>query len=74
MRIRRVLIALFALGTVGGYGSAIATSACHARARQAAFERHAAHLCADAARTANARDPRAGDDEVADEDQAYRPW
>ncbi len=50
MRIRRVLIALFALGTVGGYGSAIATSSCHARARRAAWERHVATLCADAAR------------------------
>ena len=50
MRIRRVLIALFALGTLGGYGSAIATSSCHARERRAAWERHVAHLCADAAR------------------------
>ena len=49
MRIRRVLIALFALGTLGGYGSAIATSSCHARERRAAWERHVAHLCADAA-------------------------
>jgi hypothetical protein len=50
MRIRRVLIALFALGTLGGYGSAIATSSCHAHARRAAYERHVAKLCADAAR------------------------
>jgi hypothetical protein len=50
MRIRRVLIALFALGTLGGYGSAIAGASCHARARRAAWEQHVAHLCAGAAR------------------------
>jgi hypothetical protein len=66
MRIRRVLIALFALGTIGGYGSAIAGGACHARARRAAFERHVAHLCADAARNPGAAS--------AAEDAAYPPW
>ncbi len=50
MRIRRLLIALFALGTLGGYGSAIAGASCHAAARRAAYERHVAHLCADAAK------------------------
>jgi hypothetical protein len=50
MRARRFLIALFALGTLGGYGSAIATASCHAHARHAAFERHVAHLCAQAAK------------------------
>jgi hypothetical protein len=50
MRIRRVLIALFALGTIGGYGSAIAGASCRAHARRAAYERHVAHLCSDAAR------------------------
>ena len=54
MRIRRLLIALFALGTLGGYGSAIASSSCHAHARRAAWERHVAHLCADAARNPGA--------------------
>ncbi len=57
MRARRFLIALFALGTFGGYGSAIASASCHAHARRAAdrlsagtaWERHVAHLCADAA-------------------------
>ncbi len=47
---RRILIALFALGTLGGYGSAIAQGSCHARERQNAFERHVAKVCADAAR------------------------
>jgi hypothetical protein len=50
MRIRRVLIALFALGTIAGYGSAIAHASCRAHARRAAFERHVARLCADAAK------------------------
>ncbi len=50
MRIRRVLIALFAFGTVGGYAAGFASSSCHAGARRAAWERHVAHLCADAAR------------------------
>jgi hypothetical protein len=54
MRIRRLLITLFALGTLGGYGSAIAGASCHARARRAAWERHVAHLCADAARNPGA--------------------
>jgi hypothetical protein len=50
MRIRRFLIALFALGTVAGYGSAIGGAACHAHARRAAYERHVAHVCAEAAK------------------------
>ena len=61
MRIRRVLIALFALGTIGGYGSAIAGASCHAHARRAAFERHVAHVCAEAAKNpaaAPTEDPR----------------
>ncbi len=52
MRLRRVLIAVFALGTIGGYGSALASASCHARARNAAFERHVASVCAHAARDA----------------------
>ncbi len=51
---RRFLIALFALGTIGGYGSGIASMSCHARARRAAFERHVAHVCAEAARSPDA--------------------
>jgi hypothetical protein len=64
MRIRRLLIALFALGAIGGYGSALAGARCHARARRAAFERHVAHLCADAA-----KNPAA-----APEDVTTPPW
>ena len=47
---RRFLIALFAVGTIAGYGSAIAGWACHGQHRRAAFERHVAKICADAAR------------------------
>ena len=48
---RRLLIAVLALGTIGGYGSAFVGARCHARARQAAMERHVARVCADAARS-----------------------
>jgi hypothetical protein len=64
MRFRRFLIALFALGTFGGYGAAIATSSCHARAQRAAWERHVAHLCVDAARNPGA----------ATRDEQGEPW
>ena len=45
---RPFLIALLALGTVAGFGSGFASLACH-RHRQAAFEQHIAHVCAQAA-------------------------
>jgi hypothetical protein len=61
---RRFLIALFALGTIGGYGSAIAGMSCRAHARQRAFERHVAHVCAEAA-----KNPQS-----APQDDPYRPW
>lgn len=48
---RRLLIALLALGTVGGYGAGFASMSCHAHARRAAMERHVARICADAARS-----------------------
>jgi len=48
--IRRLAIALLALGTVGGYGSALCSWSHHRRARRAAFERHVAQVCVDAAR------------------------
>ena len=47
---RKILIALLALGTVGGYATGFASMRCHARWRRAAFERHVAALCVDAAR------------------------
>jgi hypothetical protein len=61
---RRILIALFALGTLGGYGSAIAGGSCRAHARRSAFEHHVAKICADAA-----RNPAA-----APQDEPRYPW
>lgn len=61
---RRILIALLALGTIGGYGAGFASMRCRAHARQGAFERHVAKVCVDAARGAKsapnevAQDPR----------------
>ncbi|HEU4534132.1 MAG TPA: hypothetical protein VFS00_08440 [Polyangiaceae bacterium] len=47
---RRVLIVLFALGTVGGFGSGFAHSRhCRTESRRASFERHVADVCARAA-------------------------
>jgi hypothetical protein len=47
---RNIAIALFAFGTVAGYGSAFSHwSHCH-RARQQSFEQHVARVCVDAAR------------------------
>jgi len=51
---RKLLIALFAFGTVAGFGSGIASMACwhgRAHARRAAFERHVAEVCLEAARS-----------------------
>jgi hypothetical protein len=45
---RRILMALLALGTLGGYALGV-RSFCHARARHEAFERHVAQICVDAA-------------------------
>ena len=47
---RRILIALLALGTVGGYGMGFATMRCRAHSRREAFEQHVAKVCVDAAR------------------------
>jgi len=49
-RRQRFLIALLALGTVGGYGLGFASLHCHGEARRAAFERHVAQVCVEAAR------------------------
>jgi hypothetical protein len=49
---RKLLIALFSFGTIAGFGSGIASMACwhhRAEARRAAFERHVADVCVDAA-------------------------
>ena len=49
---RRFAIALLALGTVAGYGSALCSWSHHRRARHDAFEQHVARVCVDAARHA----------------------
>lgn len=49
---RKLLIALFAFGTVAGFGSGFASLAnCHQRhhERRAAFEQHVADVCVEAA-------------------------
>tara|TARA_B100001750_G_scaffold228966_1_gene223908 strand:+ start:2145 stop:2504 length:360 start_codon:yes stop_codon:yes gene_type:complete len=46
---RRLLIALFSLGVIGGFGSAGAQWARHHHHRQAAFEAHVARVCLQAA-------------------------
>jgi hypothetical protein len=46
---RRILMALLAMGAVGGYAAGFAhVHECH-RARAAAFEHHVAEVCVDAA-------------------------
>ncbi len=51
---RKVLIALLALGTVGGYASGFASMRhCNANRRQA-FEQHVAQVCVDAAKQSDA--------------------
>jgi len=59
---RSILVPLLALGTIGGYGAGFASMACHSHARRAAFERHVAAVCVDAARRAGPRDSRDLDD------------
>jgi hypothetical protein len=49
---RKILMTLLAVGTLGGYALGI-RSVCHGHARRAAFERHVAELCTDAARGAH---------------------
>ena len=54
---RRLLIALLALGTIGGYGAGFASMRCHGKARRDAWERHVARVCIDAARSKDAPTP-----------------
>jgi len=49
-RRKKLLIALLAVGTVGGYGWGFASMARFRHHRQEAFERHVAQICVDAAR------------------------
>lgn len=47
---RRILIVLLGAGTVLGYGAGFASMRWHGQHRRAAFERHVAETCVDAAR------------------------
>ena len=51
---RKLVIALLALGTIGGYASGFASLRCRTHSKRAAFEHHVASLCVDAARKADA--------------------
>lgn len=50
-RRHKVLLVLLALGTLGGYASAFSHRSC-GMSRRAAFERHVASVCLEAARDA----------------------
>jgi hypothetical protein len=63
---RRLLIVLLTLGTIGGFGSGIASVRWHGHARRAAFERHVAKVCVDAARRAKAAPADSAQDDPAD--------
>ncbi|AKT39415.1 hypothetical protein [Chondromyces crocatus] len=49
---RKLIITLLAFGAIGGFASGFASLGCRAHARRAAFERHVASVCVDAARKA----------------------
>lgn len=66
MRRRSILIPLLALGTIGGYGAGFASMACHSHDRRAAFERHVAQVCVEAARRDARRDDARRDDDRRD--------
>lgn len=51
---RKLVIALLALGTIGGFASGLRSMRCHAQWRRSAFEAHVAQVCVDAARNAKA--------------------
>ena len=50
MRHKRALIALLTLGAIGGYAAGFMSLGCHAHGRRAAYERHVADVCVQAAR------------------------
>jgi hypothetical protein len=56
---RKILIAILALGTVGGYAAGFASMGRCGRARRESFERHVAKVCVDAARGRPAQDDAA---------------
>lgn len=52
---RKVVIALLALGTIGGFSAGFRSMRCHAQWRRSAFEEHVARVCVDAAQKAQAQ-------------------
>jgi hypothetical protein len=52
---RRILMVLFALGAIGGFGSGFCRAHHRMAARHAAFEAHVAQVCVDAARGEGAK-------------------
>ena len=65
---RRFLIAVLALGTIGGYGLGFATMRCHGQARRDAWEHHVAKVCIDAAN--DKHEDRGDRRNVTDDDEA----
>jgi len=51
---RKIMIALLALGALGGFAAGFAHLGCRAHERHDAFERRVAQICVDAARNAPA--------------------
>jgi len=49
---RKLIMVALALGTVGGFGSGIASMACHSRHRRAHFKSYVTDVCTDAVRKA----------------------
>lgn len=52
---RKLVIALLALGTVGGFASGFRSMRCHHQARREAFENHVADVCVRAAQRSEGR-------------------
>ena len=55
---RRIVMAVLALGAIGGYAMGFASMHRHHHDRKAAFERHVASVCVDAARRADQKGAR----------------
>ncbi len=51
---RRIVMALLALGTVGGFASGFASMSCHARGRHQQWEDRVAEVCVRAAKNVDA--------------------
>ncbi len=52
---RRIVMALLALGTVGGFASGFASMSCHARGRHAEWQDRVAEVCVRAAKNVDAK-------------------